>query len=108
MYFQGLIIGVAAFLIIGIFHPIIIKGEYYFSDRIWPLFLAAGLLTVAFSCFIQNIVLSSVMAIFGCTCLWSIIELKEQRERVAKGWFPENPARAAKRANTTAKDISDI
>ncbi|MDX9872382.1 MAG: DUF4491 family protein [Clostridia bacterium] len=97
MNFQGLIIGAAAFLIIGIFHPIIIKCEYYFTERIWPLFLVVGIAAAAVSCFIQHTVVSAVLAIFGCTCLWSIIELKEQRERVAKGWFPENPARAAHR-----------
>ena len=32
----------------------------------------------------------------GCSCLWSIKELFEQRERVRKGWFPENPKRKAK------------
>ena len=35
MYFTGLIIGVATFLIIGLFHPLVIKGEYYFGTRIW-------------------------------------------------------------------------
>ena len=29
----GLVIGVATFLIIGLFHPLVIKGEYYFGDR---------------------------------------------------------------------------
>ena len=48
----GIVIGIATFLIIGIFHPMVTKGEY-----------------------------------------WSIGELFEQRERVAKGWFPKNPKR---------------
>jgi hypothetical protein len=99
MIFTGLIIGVAAFLIIGIFHPIIIKCEYFFTDRIWPVFLITGIAAVAVSCFVQQIIVSAILAIFGCTCLWSIIELKEQRERVRKGWFPENPARAARRSD---------
>ena len=29
----GLVIGVATFLIIGLFHPFVIKGEYYFGVR---------------------------------------------------------------------------
>lgn len=102
MSFTGLIIGIAAFLIIGIFHPIIIKCEYYFTDRIWPVFLIAGIAAVAASCLIQPITVSAILAIFGCTCFWSIIELKEQRERVKKGWFPENPARAARRPDEGA------
>jgi hypothetical protein len=28
--------------------------------------------------------------------LWSIKELKEQRRRVKKGWFPQNPKRSLK------------
>lgn len=92
MSFSGLIVGIAAFLIIGVFHPIIIKCEYYFSDRIWPVFLITGIVTVVASCFVRQITVSAILAIFGCTCLWSIIELKKQRERVKKGWFPENPA----------------
>ena len=27
----GIVIGVATFLIIGIFHPLVIKGEYWFG-----------------------------------------------------------------------------
>ena len=38
MNFEGIIIGAAAFLIIGIFHPIVVKGEYYFGAKIWPRF----------------------------------------------------------------------
>ena len=35
LHFTGVIIGVATFLIIGLFHPIVIKGEYYFGVKIW-------------------------------------------------------------------------
>ena len=38
----GLAIGLGTFLIIGIFHPFVIKGEYYFGVRIWWLFLLSG------------------------------------------------------------------
>lgn len=96
MRIEGLIIGIAAFLIIGIFHPIVIKCEYYFTDKIWPLFLIVGIAAVLGSCFISHTVLSAVLSIFGCTCLFSIHELKEQKRRVERGWFPQNPARAAR------------
>nr|WP_197272504.1 DUF4491 family protein [Methanobrevibacter arboriphilus] len=33
MYFEGIIIGLSAFIIIGIFHPIVIKGEYYIGKK---------------------------------------------------------------------------
>lgn len=91
MIFEGLVIGISAFLVIGVFHPIVIKCEYYFTEKIWPVFLITGIVTVILSCFFQQIIVSAVLAIFGCACLWSIIELKEQTRRVEKGWFPKNP-----------------
>ena len=103
MNYTGLIIGVAAFLIIGVFHPIVIKCEYYFTDRVWPVFLVVGLIAAGASCFVSQTAVSAILAIFGCTCLWSIIELREQRERVKKGWFPKNPARSAKREDKSPK-----
>jgi hypothetical membrane protein len=93
MRFDGLIIGVIAFLIIGIFHPVVVKGEYYFTEKIWPLFLLAGLAALAISCFARQTILASALGGLGCACLWSILELKEQTKRVEKGWFPKNPKR---------------
>lgn len=93
MYMQGLLIGICAYVIIGLFHPIVIKSEYYFSSRIWPVFLIAGLAFLALSLCMVNVVLSSIFSILGFTCFWSIHELKEQSKRVAKGWFPANPKR---------------
>ena len=94
MSFGGLIIGCTAFLIIGIFHPIVIKCEYYFTEKIWPLFLIIGIVALVISCIVASHVLSAILAIFGCSSLWSIIELKEQKKRVEKGWFPKNPSRS--------------
>lgn len=39
----GIVIGIATFLIIGIFHPMVTKGEYYFGVKIWWLFLVMGI-----------------------------------------------------------------
>ncbi|WP_066714186.1 DUF4491 family protein [Clostridium sp. Marseille-P299] len=96
MIWSGLIIGAISFLIIGLFHPIVIKCEYYFSDKIWPVFLIGGLIFCALSLFMNHIVLSAAFAVIGFTMLWSIGELKEQTQRVKKGWFPENPKRSKK------------
>ena len=35
MNYVGILIGLATFLIIGLFHPLVIKGEYYFGTRCW-------------------------------------------------------------------------
>ncbi len=93
MNFQGVIIGLAAFLIIGFFHPIVIKGEYYFSKKIWPIFLVLGVIFIAISIFIDNQTVSSIIGVTGFSFLWSIHEIFQQEERVKKGWFPENKKR---------------
>jgi hypothetical protein len=90
---QGVVIGLAAFIIIGIFHPIVVKAEYYVGIRVWPLFLIVGIASLILSLFISDPVPSAVVGIFGFSSLWSIRELHEQVERVEKGWFPKNPNR---------------
>lgn len=93
MNFLGLIISVAVFLLIGVFHPIVIKCEYYFSEKVWPIFLAAGIVSVICSLLVQNTIGSSLLGALGCSFFWSIGELKEQKKRVERGWFPKNPKR---------------
>lgn len=92
----GILIGLTSFVVIGVFHPVVIKCEYYFSERIWPLFLVGGLAFCAASLFAEHLLLSAVLGVVGFTLLWSIHELKQQAKRVEKGWFPKNPKRAPK------------
>jgi hypothetical protein len=94
MNIQGPIIGLVAFLIIGIFHPIVVKSEYHLGTRIWPLFLVVGIASIVFSLFVEHTVVSAILGIFGFSALWSIHELFEQVERVRKGWFPKKPDRS--------------
>ena len=91
MNYIGLIIAISTFLIIGIFHPIVIKWEYYFGTRYWWLFAVLGVLFIVVSLFVENNILSPVLGVVGCSCLWSILEIFEQKKRVEKGWFPKNP-----------------
>lgn len=93
LYFSGIIIAVSCFFIIGMFHPIVIKTEYYTGTKYWWLFLVIGIVSLILALFIANSLLSAVLGIIGASCLWSIKELFEQRERVLKGWFPMNPKR---------------
>ena len=93
MNFTGLIIAVITFLVIGLFHPIVIKSEYHFGTRCWWVFALAGIVFIAVSLAVRNDILSPVLGVVGCSCLWSILELFQQRERVRKGWFPMNPKR---------------
>ena len=104
----GIIIGVIAFCCIGIFHPIVIKCEYYFSEKIWPLFLVLGLASGISSIFVDNVIFSSMLAVLGFTMLWSIGELKEQTIRVKKGWFPKNPNRTELSSSNVIKKTKTI
>ena len=93
MNFTGLIIGIATFLIIGLFHPIVIKAEYYLGTKCWWMFALAGIIFIVLSILIENIILSTILGVFGFSSFWSILELFEQKKRVEKGWFPKNPKR---------------
>lgn len=89
LHFTGLIIGVATFVVIGIFHPLVIKGEYYFGVKCWWAFLLMGIAAVAGSLFVDDVLWSTLLAVWGASSFWSIGELFEQRKRVEKGWFPK-------------------
>ena len=93
MNFTGIIIGIATFLIIGLFHPIVIKGEYYFGVGCWWVFALMGVVTVVAALFVDNILISTLLAVWGASSFWRIHELFEQRERVRKGWFPKREKR---------------
>lgn len=93
MQWFGLLIGLCTFIIIGAFHPVVIKAEYYLGKKCWPVFLAGGLLCAGGSLFITQFWISALLSVLGFTLLWSIQELFEQEKRVEKGWFPQNPKR---------------
>lgn len=97
--FGGLLIGIATFLIIGLFHPVVVKAEYFFGTAIWWIFLALGLIGTAISLVVSDMVISTLLGVFAFSCFWTIKELFEQEKRVEKGWFPKNPKR-----NKTAKN----
>jgi hypothetical protein len=93
MNLQGVLIGAVAFIIIGVFHPIVIRAEFRWGTPIWPAFLVAGLAFSAASLFVADTVWAAILGVAGFSSLWSIREVFEQAERVRKGWFPQNPKR---------------
>lgn len=97
MTLYGPLIGLATFLVIGLFHPIVIKTEYYLGTRPWTLFLIVGIACIAGALFITNVVASAIVGVVGFSSLWSILELFEQHKRVEKGWFPKGPGHREKR-----------
>ena len=88
---NGLLIGVSCFILIGLFHPIVIYTEYRFGKQLWPIFAVFGSTCITISFFLKDDTVSAIVSILGFCLLWSIKELFEQEKRVQKGWYPKNP-----------------
>lgn len=91
LHFTGLIMAAATFFTIGLFHPLVIKGEYYFGVKCWRAFFVVGIAAVTASIFVANIFGSLILAAVGASSLWGIGEVFQQRKRVERGWFPKRP-----------------
>lgn len=91
--FSGILIGVATFIVIGLFHPLVIKAEYYIGVKSWWLFLFLGVVAVVASLLVHNLFISILLGVVAFSSFWSIGEVFQQRKRVEKGWFPANPKR---------------
>ena len=89
--FSGIIIGVATFLVIGLFHPLVIKAEYYIGVKSWWFFLLLGILSVVASLLVTDLTISILLGVVAFSSFWSIGEVFQQKKRVEKGWFPANP-----------------
>ena len=79
IYFTGIIIAISTFLIIGLFHPIVIKVEYHTGTRYWWFFLHTGIISLVAALLIANVIISSLLGVLGATLLWSIGETSAQR-----------------------------
>ena len=93
MNFSGIILGLVVFLCIGLFHPLVIKGEYYFGTKCWWVFALVGVGMFIGSLFTKNMYLSVILGVIAFSSFWSILELFHQEKRVERGWFPKNPKR---------------
>ena len=93
MNYNGIIVGAAVFLSIGICHPAVIKMEYCLGKQRWWIWLVAGLGFSTLSLFVQDDIVSTIIGGFAFSCLWATYEMFLQEKRVLRGWFPENPAR---------------
>lgn len=91
--FEGLLVGLCTFLIIGLFHPLVIKGEYYFGGKVKWAFLVAGIIFLAATLLVRSFIGSALLGVTAFSCFWSIKEVNEQVKRVEKGRFPANPKR---------------
>ena len=69
----GLLIGISTFLIIGLFHPLVIKCEYYFGTKCWWWFLILGLIGVGLSIWVENVLWSTLLGVFSFS--WIAVRL---------------------------------
>lgn len=76
---------------IGFFHPIVIKAEYWFGTGCWPVFAIVGAAALIGSLLVESVIVSVLSGSFAFSAFWSILELFEQKKRVERGWFPKNP-----------------
>ena len=61
----GLIIGMVTFLIIGLFHPLVIKCEYHFGTSCWWWFLILGIMGIIASLWVNDVVVASAFGVFA-------------------------------------------
>ena len=83
-------------MIIGLFHPLVVKAEYYWGTKCWWIFLIWGIIGVIASLSVSNVIISSLLGVFAFSSFWTIKEVFDQEKRVKKGWFPKNPKRKYK------------
>ena len=79
MNFTGILIGIVTFLVIGLFHPLVIKAEYYIGVKSWWLFLLLGIIAMAASLCIENLTISIILGVVAFSSFWSIGEVFQQR-----------------------------
>ena len=91
MNYTGLLVGLATFLIIGLFHPLVIKAEYYLGVKSWWIFALSGIIFSVLSILAGDMIWSTILGVTAFSSFWSILEVFEQKKRVQKGWFPKGP-----------------
>ena len=62
-HLAGLFIGICTFLIIGLFHPVVVKAEYYWGTKCWWIFLILGIAGVVASLSIENVIIASLLSL---------------------------------------------
>ncbi|MDR0754532.1 MAG: DUF4491 family protein [Prevotellaceae bacterium] len=81
MYFKGLLIGVSIFLLTGLFHPLVVKAEYYLGKRKLKMifgFISAISITVSL---FADLLLSIFLGCLGFSCFWAVFEADKQEKR---------------------------
>jgi hypothetical protein len=85
MNFTGIITGLATFLIIGVFHPIVIKAEYYLGTKCWWIFLLSGVIFGALSIIVSDPILSIIL---GVTAFSSFFRIQTSSIQISVKFLP--------------------
>ncbi len=89
---QGFLLGLAAFFMIGVFHPVVAKMEYHLGKKSWWMLFVPGIACLGAS-FFFNTVASIILGCLAFSFFWSTLEIFMQHERVLKGRAKRNPKR---------------
>ncbi|MBE0653961.1 MAG: DUF4491 family protein [Bacteroidales bacterium] len=92
MNWEALLIGVVAFLTIGIFHPVVVRLEYHYGKGIWWAVFFPGLILAVLSMFVTGY-FSLILGVIAFGCFWTTVEIFFQHDRVLKGQAAKNPKR---------------
>jgi hypothetical protein len=90
---NGFLVGLASFLLIGVFHPVVKIVEYNFGKKAWPFFLFPGIGLAFLSLFLNNTFFCVITGVLAFSLFWSTHELFKQHQRVLKGQAKRNPKR---------------
>lgn len=106
-HFLGLFTGLCTFLIIGLFHPVVIKFHYWFGTRCCWWFLVFGIICCGISVAVESVLWSTLLGVTAFSSFWTIKEIFDQEKRVEKGWFPANPKRTGASANPELNQFTE-
>jgi Flp pilus assembly pilin Flp len=79
---EGFLVGLFAFLLIGVFHPIVTKLQRNFGKKVWPFLLVPGVIAAFISVFIAHSLISVGLGVLAFALFWSTIEIFKQEKRV--------------------------
>jgi len=88
----GFLIGLGAFFMIGLFHPVVVRMEYHLGKKSWWMLFFPGLGCLAASFFFAPVP-SILLGCLAFSFFWSTLEIFYQHERVLKGRAKRNPKR---------------
>ncbi len=89
---QGFLAGFAAFLMIGLFHPLVARMEYHLGKRSWWMLFVPGMICLVLSLFFKPLA-SILLGCLAFSFFWSTLEIFFQHKRVQQGRVKMNPKR---------------